>query len=476
MTMLAAARPAFDASRSAAARSRQRQRSASFGPHLAVQRDGVGADRDGAAGLVRGVVSSPGQPLDPGVRSVMEARLGHDFSHVRVHTDSDAARSADAINANAYTAGNHIVFGAGRFAPAAPDGQRVVAHELAHVIQQERGPVAGRDVGDGVAVSHPEDPFERDAVRSSERAMTPLSVERKLALSAAAPYLNKGATQLAVQRDAAGVIGAVAGVVGAVLAGIALYVAWGQWKRPLNANATAQGVTMQPNPFSFQTPAKEPTTDEDKKKFEENAEKAPKVDKVLELRTDDDNDTTFNLQRNTDGTNIIAASIVPGETKGYQGGYNGSVAAVNFSAMQSFVPPEHTASKTPSKPTSASKKTASPKGSAATASSEGTASTAAKEVVHFFGTNGKSGERPQTFGGELLVSGDGTVRCTRCDAMNKIGYGLTAGSYGYIDYRSLAPASSANQSAAAANAPSASGSPGVEKQPPSNPPNAGGGR
>jgi hypothetical protein len=259
-----------------------------------------------------------------------------------------------------------------------------------------------------------------------------------------------------------------------VLAGVALYVAWGQWKRPLNANATAQGVAMQPNPFAFQTPVKEPKTDAEKKQFEDDAEKAPKIDKVLELRTDDDNDTTFNLQRNTDGTNIIGASIVPGETKGYQGGYNGSIAAVNFSAMQSFVPPEHTTSQPLSKPPTAPKKNAPAKGSADTASRQSVSP--AKEVVHFSGTNGKSGEPLQTFGGELLVGGDGTVRCTRCDVTNKIGYGLTAGTYGFLDYRSLRPAGGANLSGPTGNAQPAPGSPGGEKQPPSIPPNPGAGK
>jgi hypothetical protein len=85
------------------------------------------------------VVRSPGQPLDPPTRAFLEPRFGHDFSTVRVHTDPVAARSAGAIAAQAYTVGSDMVFGAGRYAPASRDGQRLLAHELAHVLQQQSG-------------------------------------------------------------------------------------------------------------------------------------------------------------------------------------------------------------------------------------------------------------------------------------------------------------------------------------------------
>jgi hypothetical protein len=66
----------------------------------------------------------------------MEPRFGHDFGRVRVHTDASAAQSAQAVNAQAYTVGRDVVFGAGRYAPSSPQGQRLLAHELAHVVQQ----------------------------------------------------------------------------------------------------------------------------------------------------------------------------------------------------------------------------------------------------------------------------------------------------------------------------------------------------
>ena len=86
--------------------------------------------------IVNEALGLPGQPLDPATRAFMEPRFGHDFSRVRVHTDPVAARSAQAVDANAYTVGAEVVFGAGRYAPASHDGRRLVAHELAHVVQQ----------------------------------------------------------------------------------------------------------------------------------------------------------------------------------------------------------------------------------------------------------------------------------------------------------------------------------------------------
>ena len=79
----------------------------------------------------------------------MEQRFGHDFSRVRVHSDTVASQSADQMNALAYTVGRNIVFGAGRFAPETQEGRRLLAHELTHVVQQgapatNSQPLAGR--------------------------------------------------------------------------------------------------------------------------------------------------------------------------------------------------------------------------------------------------------------------------------------------------------------------------------------------
>jgi hypothetical protein len=105
-----------------------------------LQRKAAGlAERAVAPPIVHDALNSHGQPLDPATRALMEAGFGHDFSKVRVHTDSKANASAQAINALAYTAGSDVVFGAGRYAPDTPQGRRLLAHELAHTIQQAPG-------------------------------------------------------------------------------------------------------------------------------------------------------------------------------------------------------------------------------------------------------------------------------------------------------------------------------------------------
>jgi hypothetical protein len=86
--------------------------------------------------VVREVLRSPGQPLDPATRAFFEPRFGHDFSQVRVHTDARAAESARAVNALAYTLGRDVVFGAGHYSPGTRSGQRLLAHELVHTVQQ----------------------------------------------------------------------------------------------------------------------------------------------------------------------------------------------------------------------------------------------------------------------------------------------------------------------------------------------------
>ena len=89
--------------------------------------------------IVQQTLNSPGQPLDAGVRGFLEPRLGYDFSNVRVHTGVKAAKSTQSVNAQAYTVGHAIVFGAGQYQPLKPEGQRLLAHELAHVVQQGSG-------------------------------------------------------------------------------------------------------------------------------------------------------------------------------------------------------------------------------------------------------------------------------------------------------------------------------------------------
>jgi hypothetical protein len=85
---------------------------------------------------VHDVLNSPGQPLDAETRGFMEPRFGHDFSQVRLHSDAQAAKSAEAVSALAYTVGRDVVFGAGQYEPTTSEGRRLLAHELTHVTQQ----------------------------------------------------------------------------------------------------------------------------------------------------------------------------------------------------------------------------------------------------------------------------------------------------------------------------------------------------
>ena len=92
--------------------------------------------------IVHDVIGSPGQPLDPATRATLEPRFGDDFSRVRIHDDAKSSDSAKAVSALAYTVGSHIVFDRGQYAPASQSGRRLLAHELAHVVQQRSSPFA----------------------------------------------------------------------------------------------------------------------------------------------------------------------------------------------------------------------------------------------------------------------------------------------------------------------------------------------
>jgi pyruvate/2-oxoglutarate dehydrogenase complex dihydrolipoamide acyltransferase (E2) component len=132
--------------------------------------EGDSAEED--ASPVRDVVSSKGSPLDPTVRRDMEAAVGHDFGDVEVHTDARAAESARSVQAHAYTVGNHVVFGEGRYQPDTTEGRHTLAHELTHVVQQRQGPVDGTPAAGGVKISHPGDRFEQEAESNARRVTT----------------------------------------------------------------------------------------------------------------------------------------------------------------------------------------------------------------------------------------------------------------------------------------------------------------
>lgn len=97
-----------------------------------------------------------GNPLPAAVRTFMEPRLGADLGAVRLHTGPQAARLNREINARAFTVGNHVYFGEGRYRPESADGLELIAHELTHTVQQQSAPVRVQrlgldDVLDGLA-------------------------------------------------------------------------------------------------------------------------------------------------------------------------------------------------------------------------------------------------------------------------------------------------------------------------------------
>ena len=92
-----------------------------------------------APASVHNLLSGPGAQLEASTRRFVESRFGYDFRNVRIFNDHAAADSAQAVSANAYTVGNRIVFNHGKYAPESPTGLRLLAHELAHVVQQSRG-------------------------------------------------------------------------------------------------------------------------------------------------------------------------------------------------------------------------------------------------------------------------------------------------------------------------------------------------
>jgi hypothetical protein len=145
-------------------------RHVTLGPHICVNCEAAfRAANPVAPPRVRDALDSPGQALDVPTRASIEPLFGQDFSRVQVHTGPRASETAAALNARAYTIGEHVVFGAGRFAPHADDGRRLLAHELAHVVQNRR--YGAGAVHFAKAISHSADASEREAAYASERVL-----------------------------------------------------------------------------------------------------------------------------------------------------------------------------------------------------------------------------------------------------------------------------------------------------------------
>src|ERR1035441_539063 len=121
--------------------------------------------------IVRETLDSPGQTLDPQTRSFFESRFGHDFSGVRIHADAHASQSARAVNALAYTVGRDIAFAPGRFAPSTTEGRRLLAHELAHTLQQPGSGHSAAPRSGPLPVAHSNATEEQQADALASRAL-----------------------------------------------------------------------------------------------------------------------------------------------------------------------------------------------------------------------------------------------------------------------------------------------------------------
>jgi Domain of unknown function (DUF4157) len=449
------------------------ERRSSLGPHLSVQCDATAETASPAAAMVRDVVESPGQPLDRPTRREMESRFGYDLSAVRLHTGVEAAASARALDANAYTAGPNIVFGDGRYEPGSRSGWRLLTHELTHAIQQNSGPVAGIPVGPDITISTPNDRFEQEASATEEDIASEACPEHPEPASSLDQREEQPGT-LAIQRDAATTWGAI----GAIAGGASLALALLAYLRPpeaLNPAPVTGGLNLNPNPFSFnsmQTPVQEPPSN--RPRYQQALRGRPQEHKILDLSTDDDNHVAVNLALKTDGYNILDASVRTGDMHGYLGGSRGSSAALNFSATQlaaagpgsffnapepaaqtspttgqagaantstqaqaSAQPQQGTPGTTPQTTTTGTTPQTTPAAQQPGAAPTASAATPepAEAILTFTGTNAKNQGNPQNFAGQITVRADGFVRCDDCATTNGVGRAETLGEFGVVDYR-----------------------------------------
>jgi len=155
-----------------------------------LQRAALGAPPTQVPPSVRSALLGPGRALDPATRTDMESRFGHSFKDVRIHEDGTAAQSAREVQARAYTVGQHIVFGPGEFAPHSGVGRSLLAHELAHTVQQ--GGLQRASI-DGVSLQQDGeyDRLERDAENAAHAALRGAPVQLAPALT---PRLSRTPT------------------------------------------------------------------------------------------------------------------------------------------------------------------------------------------------------------------------------------------------------------------------------------------
>jgi hypothetical protein len=148
---------------------RQNNRSVQRSEKAAAETEPAG--ETGVPDSVREVISSSGRSLDASIQRAMEERMGDSLGDVRIHTGAQAASACESINARAFTVGNHIAFNAGEYDPESPEGQHVLAHELAHVRQQTGGAVSMLPQEDVALEVDPDPALEREAEETAQRVM-----------------------------------------------------------------------------------------------------------------------------------------------------------------------------------------------------------------------------------------------------------------------------------------------------------------
>lgn len=111
-----------------------------------------------------------GQKLDGAIQARMADALGEDFGDVGVHTSAESDALNRSLGARAFTTGNDVFFRAGAYEPHGSDGQRLIAHELAHVSQQRAGRVGGE--AGAMTVNPPGDAFEAEADAVADAVLT----------------------------------------------------------------------------------------------------------------------------------------------------------------------------------------------------------------------------------------------------------------------------------------------------------------
>nr|WP_026190384.1 DUF4157 domain-containing protein [Halomicrobium katesii] len=141
----------------------------------------TGTTQDEVPDQVLDVIGSGGMPLELPIQRSLEDRMDADFGNVRIHTGGKAAQAADAIDAKAFTCGNSIVFNSGEYDPQSAEGQHLLAHELAHVTQQNGGaPLSMKPKPNADLEIDPDPKLEQEADEAAREAMQdgPVTINR----------------------------------------------------------------------------------------------------------------------------------------------------------------------------------------------------------------------------------------------------------------------------------------------------------